>query len=82
MTESTKVKSMDDRQLVNTYYSIASDRFHYLKFILEGYDNLAVISSVKGHHNIIRLKCAPESLKELVNLLSDLAVQVKRPALS
>jgi len=70
-----------DRQLINTYYSIASNRFHYLKFILEGYDNLAVISSVKDHRNTIRLKCTAESLEELMPLLASLAVQVKRPVL-
>ncbi len=70
-----------DLCLIDTYYSISSDRFHYLKFIIEGYDNLAVISSVKDHPNSIRLKCAAESLEELVMLLSSLASQIKRPAL-
>jgi hypothetical protein len=70
-----------DRQLIDTYYSIASNRFHYLKFILEGYDNLAVISSVKDHRNIIRLKCTVESLEELIQVLASVAVQVRRPLL-
>ena len=61
-----RAKILENACLVDTYYSIASDRFHYLKFIIEGYDNLAVISSVKEHPHIIRLKCAAESLEELI----------------
>ncbi|MBE0585239.1 MAG: DUF4911 domain-containing protein [Desulfofustis sp.] len=71
----------EDVCLVDTYYSIAGDRFHYLKFIIEGYDNLAVISSVRDQPNCIRLKCAAESLEELVTLLSSLAPHIKRATL-
>ena len=64
-------------RLVDVYFRIAPQRFHYLKFILEGYDNLAVISSVAGHPGIVRLKCAEESLAELFTVLSDCAPTLK-----
>lgn len=65
--------------MIDTYYRIAPDRFHYLKFILEGYDNLAVLSSVSSRKGVIRLKCSSESLTELLQLLADIAPEIKRP---
>ena len=70
-----------NNSLVDTYYRIAPERFHYLKFILEGYDNLAVLSSISNRSGIVRLKCAPESLAELLRLLADIAPEIKRPSL-
>lgn len=70
---------MESQSLVDTYYRIAPERFHYLKFILEGYDNLAVLSSVSGKTGIIRLKCTEESLPELLDLLTHISPEIKRP---
>ena len=64
--------------LIETFYKIAPEKFHLLKFILEGYDNLAVLSSMSGKTGLIRLKCAPESLPELIHLLSDIAPEIKK----
>lgn len=72
---------IQNNHLLDTYYRIAPDRFHYLKFILEGYDNLAVLSSISNQGGIIRLKCAPDSLTELLLLLADIAPEIKRPCL-
>ncbi len=71
---------MTERNLVDTYYRIAPERFHFLKFILEGYDNLAVLSSI-SNNGCIRLKCSKASLPELIHLLQDIAPSVKRPCL-
>lgn len=67
--------------LTDTFYRIAPQRFHFLKFILEGYDNLAVLSSVSNQSGIIRLKCTDDSLPELLLLLADIAPEIKRPCL-
>jgi len=67
-----------DSNLIETFYRIAPEKFHMLKFILEGYDNLAVLSSMSGKTGIIRLKCATESLPELMCLLSDIAPVLKK----
>ncbi len=64
--------------LVETYYRIEPGRFHYLKFILEGYDNLAVISAVSQYHGVVRLRCAAETLSELIVILAGLAPAIKR----
>ncbi len=67
------------KSLVDTFYRIAPERFHVLKFIIEGYDNLAVVSSVSNRHGIVRLKCSRECLPELLALMADIAVSIKRP---
>ncbi|MCG6930197.1 MAG: DUF4911 domain-containing protein [Desulfofustis sp.] len=64
--------------LVETYYRITPEKFHLLKFILEGYDNLAVLSSMSGKTGLIRLKCAHESLPELISLLAAVAPYIKQ----
>lgn len=66
--------------LVDTYYRITPDRFHYLKFILEGYDNLAVLSMISAKSGIVRLKCSRESLAELIELLAAVSQDIKRPS--
>ena len=66
--------------LVDTYYRIAPERFHYLKFILEGYDNLAVLSMLSSKSGIVRLKCSLESLAELLELLAAVSKDIKRPS--
>jgi hypothetical protein len=66
--------------LVDTYYRIAPGRFHYLKFILEGYDNLAVLSMISSQSGVVRLKCSVESLAELLELLASVSQAVKRPS--
>ena len=66
--------------LVDTYYRIAPERFHYLKFILEGYDNLAVLSMVSSQSGVVRLKCSLESLAELLELLAAVSQDIKRPS--
>lgn len=67
--------------LIDTYYRIAPEKFHFLKFILEGYDNLAVLSSVPGNSGIIRLKCTHDTLPELIRLLTDVAPDIKKHCL-
>ncbi len=41
-------------QLVDIYLIIDPGRFHFLKFILEGYDNLALLSSIKRKEGIVQ----------------------------
>ena len=60
------------------YLSIAPDRFHFLKSILEGYDGLAIISSVDGKKGTLRLRYPHKSEILLFDLLSDLAPGLNR----
>ena len=68
--------------MVETFYTIDRDRFHYLKFILEGYDNLAILSSIPGFQNTVRIRCSEESLPELFELMTRIGPSIKRTILS
>ncbi len=63
------------------YLSIAPERFHFFKSILEGYDGLAILSSVDGKQGAVRLRYPLESEALLFDLLSDLAPGLNRYAL-
>ena len=55
------------------YLGIAPARFNFLKSILEGYDGLAILSSVDGKIGTVRLRYPAESESLLFELLSALA---------
>lgn len=58
------------------FLRISPERFHFLKFILEGYDNLAILSSSDMRNGIVRLRYLSSSQTELFELLSSLAAQL------
>ena len=60
------------------YLGIAPGRFHFLKFILEGYDGLAILSSVDGKIGTVRLRYPVESETLLFELLTALAPGLNR----
>ena len=47
---------------------IAPEQIHFLKFILEGYDNLAIQSTLDPEKGIVLLRFPPE-MKTLVTLI-------------
>ena len=55
------------------YLGIAPARFNFLKSILEGYDGLAILSSVDGKIGTVRLRYPAELEPLLFELLSALA---------
>ncbi len=60
------------------YLTIAPSRFHFLKFILEGYDGLTMLSSVDGKHGIVCLRYPVDSEGILFSLLSILSAKISR----
>lgn len=68
-----------NRRLIDTFYRISPDSFHYLKFILEGYDNLAMLSSVSSASGIVRIRCSRETLPEVLEILESIALRIARP---
>ena len=64
--------------LVEQYFIIDPSRFHFLKFVLEGYDNLAVLSSHKSKEGIVRIKVAEESRHDLMLLMSEISILLKK----
>jgi hypothetical protein len=55
------------------YLNIGPERYHYLKFILEGYDNLAVLSCDEGKKGAVVIRYPKESEKEIFTLLASIA---------
>jgi len=62
------------------YLAIAPSRFHFLKFILEGYDGLTMLSSIDGKAGVACLRYPVESERILFELLSSLSVKISRYA--
>ena len=55
---------------------ISPDRIHYLKFILEGYDGLAILSTVDAGQGIVELRFPPETQNELKSLIHNIKPQI------
>ena len=55
---------------------ISPDRIHYLKFILEGYDNLATLSTVNARQGLVGIRYLPESKKDLTDLLTEITSDI------
>ncbi len=64
---------MENPCLEQLYLKIRTDKFYYLKFIIEAYDGLAILSSSGLQKDIVLLRYPSERRKELICLLSDLA---------
>lgn len=56
---------------------VAPDRIHLLKFILEGYDGLAILSTVDPLHGVVSLRFSRENETELRQLLDSITSEVK-----
>ncbi len=58
---------------------IAPERIAFVKFILEGYDGLAVLSTVDRTSGEMSLRFHPTRRDELLNLLDELSVEHRAP---
>lgn len=57
---------------------INPSRFNHLKNILEGYDGLAILSSVDIKNGIVRLKYSEEVYSALIDLLASIAPEIRK----
>ena len=55
---------------------MSPDRIHYLKFILEGYDNLAILSTINARQGLVEIRYPPENEKDLRYLLSEITSDI------
>ena len=61
-------------KLAEVYLRILPGKFHYLKFILEGYDNLAILSScTDASKGVVVVRYPQEMTGQLFGLLAELA---------
>lgn len=56
--------------------NISPDRIHYLKFILEGYDSLAILSTVDARQGLVEIRYPPEVEKDLADLLTEISPEI------
>ena len=61
------------RRTAEIHLRINRSRIHFLKFILEAYDGLALLSVVEPRNGLVLIRFAPESGQEITDLLSSLA---------
>lgn len=59
--------------LETLYVRIRTDKFYYLKFILEAYDGLGILSSSGIHKEVVLLRYPAEQRKIIFELLSAIA---------
>jgi len=64
--------------LSELYLLISPGKFHFLKFILEGYDNLAILSSFPGADGVVVLRYPEEMAGDLFGLLADIADYISK----
>lgn len=57
---------------------IAPERIHFLKFILEGYDGLALLSTEDAVQGLVEIRCPPENENELKLLLRSIKPQITK----
>ncbi len=68
------MNSMDNLRLQTLHFRISIDQYHFLKFILEGYDGLALLS--KKEDDIVLLRYPYEMHSELTQLLCSIGKKI------
>ncbi len=63
---------MNKLETVKQYYQIDQKEISYLKFIFEGYDGIAVVTTIDAKKGIIVLTIAPGCDREVTMVLDDL----------
>ncbi len=64
---------MINLKFATIYARIAPARIYFLRFILEGYDGLATLSTVSAKNGIVVLRFPPPARDELIELLESLS---------
>ena len=62
-----------NNNLENLYLKIRTDKFYFLKFILEAYDGLAILSSSNISKDLVLIRFPQENRRDVVVLLSSIA---------
>ena len=59
--------------MVSVYCTIRPARIVWLRHVLEGYDNLAMLSTVSAEKGLVRIQMPSSSYAELMLLMESLA---------
>lgn len=64
------------RPTFELYLRIRPEKISWLKFILEGYDGLAVLSTVSAKTGLVRIWATAEHAAAIIALLDEISSQV------
>lgn len=65
-----------NERLKMLYLRISMDRYHFLKFILEGYDGMAILTSEEN--GVVVIRYPDEIQRELFQLISSIGKKIQR----
>lgn len=68
----------NSQNLEQLFLRISPGKFHILKFILEGYDNMGLISSHRNDKGIVLLRYSKDFALEVMELLASLSPLLKK----
>lgn len=57
---------------------ISPERIHFLKFILEGYDNLAILSTLDAGQGLVEIRYPAEIESDLKKILHNIGPQIEK----
>jgi len=60
------------------FLRISGKKFHFLKFLLEGYDNMALVSSYAHDADVVMVRYTKGMERDLFQLLENIAPYLKR----
>lgn len=63
--------------LEQVFLTISPKKFHILKFLLEGYDNLGIISSYQSEGGIVLLRYNKANAHEIFEFLCSIASEIQ-----
>lgn len=67
---------MMEKNLECLFLQIRTDKFYFLKFILEAYDGMAILSSSGIRKDIVLVRYPSEMRYDIIQLLSDIALNL------
>lgn len=59
--------------VVSFYLVIRPEKISWLRFILEGYDNLAILSTLSATEGLVRLQCPRSLYAETMSVIAALS---------
>jgi hypothetical protein len=63
--------------LEQVFLTISPKKFHILKFLLEGYDNLGIISSYQSDRGVVLLRYNKANTQEIFDFLCSVAPEIQ-----
>ena len=60
------------------YYQVDRREISFIKFVLDAYDNMAVLSTVDPHQGIVRIRIAPGCEALVEGIVSGLVETIQR----